>query len=314
MAIVLTFPGQGSQIVGMGRDLCESFPEARLVFEEVDHTLNQHLSDLMWNGPQEELTVTYNAQPALTAVSMAFIRVMEKNGLCFERDISYVAGHSLGEYTALCAAKAFSLSDTIRLVRSRGKSMQEAVPPGLGGMAAIIGLDDRAVEFACEQASKIGICQIANDNGGGQIVISGMQDAVKCAVDSCLGKGARRAVFLPVSAPFHSSLMDPVSKVMQNMLGDIQKQDPVVPVLPNVCASPVSDIDEISKLLVEQVTARVRWRETIQWFANHGMTHIYEIGSGKVLTGLAKRIDKSISAISVDKIENIDLALETIIG
>ncbi|XCE53154.1 ACP S-malonyltransferase [Candidatus Liberibacter asiaticus] len=314
MSTVLTFPGQGSQVIGMGRDLYDSFPEARLVFEEVDHTLNQNLSDLMWNGSQEELTATCNAQPALTAVSMAFIRVMEKNGLCVKRDISYVAGHSLGEYTALCAAKAFSLSDTIRLVRARGKSMQEAVPPGLGSMVAIIGLDDCVVDSICAQASRVGICEIANDNGGGQVVISGLQDAVKCAADTCLNKGAKRAVFLPVSAPFHSSLMTPVSKVMKWMLDSVTKQDPVVPILPNFCASPVSSIDEISRLLVEQVTGRVRWRETIQWFANHGVKSVYEVGSGKGLTGLAKRIDKSLSAVSISKVEDIDLALRSIVG
>ncbi|AKK20365.1 ACP S-malonyltransferase [Candidatus Liberibacter africanus] len=314
MSIVLTFPGQGSQVVGMGRDLCEAFPEARLVFEEVDNTLNENLSDLIWHGPQESLTATYNAQPALTAVSMAFIRVMEKNGLCVERDISYVAGHSLGEYTALCVAQAFSLSDTIRLVRARGKSMQEAMPPGLGSMAAIIGLDDSIVACICKKACKIGVCEIANDNGGGQIVISGLQDAVKWAVQDCLDKGARRAVLLPVSAAFHSSLMAPVSKVMKWMLDGVKKKDPIVPILPNLCASPVSNIDDISRLLVEQVMGSVRWRETIQWFADHGVKNIYEIGSGKVLTGIAKRIDKSVSAISVSKVEDIDLALRSIIG
>ncbi|MEG8099276.1 ACP S-malonyltransferase [Candidatus Liberibacter brunswickensis] len=314
MSTVLTFPGQGSQVIGMGRDLYEAFPESRLVFEEVDCTLSQNLSSLMWYGPQEELTATCNAQPALTAVSMAFIRVMEKNGLSIERDISYVAGHSLGEYTALCAARSFSLSDTIRLVRARGKSMQETVPPGLGGMAAIIGLDYCVVDSICAKASEIGVCEVANDNGGGQIVISGIKDAIKWAVDACIDKGARRAVVLPVSAPFHSSLMRPVSKVMKWMLDGIKKQDPIVPVLPNVCASPVSDINEISRLLVEQVSGRVRWRETVQSLVKHGAKNIYEVGSGKVLTGLAKRIDKSISAISVCKVEDIDSAIRSIIG
>ncbi|MBY7649549.1 MAG: [acyl-carrier-protein] S-malonyltransferase [Candidatus Liberibacter europaeus] len=314
MAIALTFPGQGSQIVGMGHELYKAFPEARLVFEEADHAINQNLSDLIWKGPQEVLTATCNAQPALAAVSMALIRVMEKGGLCIDRHVDYVAGHSLGEYTALCAAKSFSLSDTIRLVRERGKSMQEAVPQGLGAMAAIIGLDIAEVDAICTQHSAIGVCQIANDNGGNQIVISGLKDAVNYAVDSCLKRGAKRAVFLPVSAPFHSSLMLPAAQVMKSMLSQIQKKDPVVPILPNVCASPISDIGQISELLVNQVTCRVRWRETIQWFVDHGITSVYEIGSGKVLTGLARRIDKSISAISINSIEDIDVALRDIIG
>ncbi|MBL0849215.1 MAG: [acyl-carrier-protein] S-malonyltransferase [Candidatus Liberibacter ctenarytainae] len=314
MGIALTFPGQGSQIVGMGRDLCDFFPEARFVFEEVDHVLNQRLSDVIWNGPQEELTFTHNAQPALTAISMAFIRVMEKNGLCIERDVDYVAGHSLGEYTALCAAKAFSLSDTIRLVRARGESMQKAVPQGLGTMAAIIGLDYSVVDAVCEQASAMGVCQIANDNGGNQVVISGVKDAVQQAADSCLEKGAKRAVFLPVSAPFHSSLMAPVSEVMARMLGEVQKNDPLIPVVSNVLASPVSDIAQISQLLVAQVTGRVRWRETVQWFVDNDIRDIYEVGSGKVLTGLAKRINKSISAVSISTIEDVDVALRAIIG
>lgn len=314
MAMVLTFPGQGSQISGMGYELYKAFPEARLVFEEVDHALDHNLSDIMWHGSQEVLTYTYNAQPALTAVSIALIRIMEKGGLCINKHIDYVAGHSLGEYTALCAARAFSLTDTIRLVRARGKSMQEAVPEGMGGMAAIIGLDVSVVDNICEQAARIGICQIANDNGGNQLVISGLKDAVHWATDYCLEKGARRAVFLPVSAPFHSSLMAPAAEVMEEMLGVINKSNPIVPILPNVCASPISDIDQISKFLVHQVTGRVRWRETVQWFLDHGATSIYEVGSGKVLTGLARRIDKSISAISISSIEDIDKALRSIIG
>ncbi|AHA28228.1 ACP S-malonyltransferase [Candidatus Liberibacter americanus] len=314
MVMVLTFPGQGSQILGMGYELYKAFPEARLVFEEVDHALDHKLSDIMWNGPQEDLTATHNAQPALTAVSMALIRIMEKGGLCIDKHIDYVAGHSLGEYTALCAARAFSLADTIRLVRERGKSMQESVPEGLGGMAAIIGLDVSVVENICDHASRIGACQIANDNGGNQLVISGLKDAVKWAADSCLEKGASRAVFLNVSAPFHSSLMSPAAEVMERMLSVINKSDPIVPILPNVCASPFSDIDKISKFLVRQVTGRVRWRETIQWLLDHGATSIYEVGSGKVLTGLAKRIDRSISAVSISSIEDIDKALRFIIG
>ncbi|MBA5724204.1 ACP S-malonyltransferase [Candidatus Liberibacter sp.] len=314
MAIALTFPGQGSQIVGMGRDLYEAFPEARLVFEEVDNTLNQNLSDVIWNGPHEELTSTYNAQPALMAVSMAFIRVMERGGLCIKRDVSYVAGHSLGEYTALCAAKAFSLSDAARLLRSRGKSMQGSVLHGSGIMVAIIGLDASVVDVICKEASVDGVCQIANDNGGGQVVISGLKHVVERAVQSCLEKGARRAIVLPVSAPFHSSLMAPAAEVMKEMLSEATRRNPIVPLLPNVRAIPVSDIDEISRLLVEQVTEKVRWNETIKWFVANDVLDIYEIGSGKVLTGLARRIDKSISAMSVSTIEDIDMALRAIIG
>ncbi|WP_037080778.1 ACP S-malonyltransferase [Neorhizobium vignae] len=312
--IAFTFPGQGSQAVGMGKDLAEAFPEARAVFDEVDEALGQKLSDVMWNGPEETLTLTANAQPALMAVSVAAIRVMEARGLKLADKVAFVAGHSLGEYSALCAAGTFSLADTARLLRIRGDAMQSAVPVGQGAMAAIIGLEHGDVDAICAEARDAGVCQIANDNGGGQLVISGSKAAVEKAAALATEKGAKRAIMLPVSAPFHSDLMAPAADAMRHALDKVEKNNPVVPVVANVRAMPVYDADEIARLLVTQVTGQVRWRETVEWFGANGVITLYEIGSGKVLTGLARRIDKNISGIAVNTPADIEAALAAILG
>lgn len=313
-SIAFTFPGQGSQAVGMGKELADNFAEARAVFEEVDEALGQKLSDIMWNGPEETLTLTANAQPALMAVSIATMRVLEARGLNLAEKVAYVAGHSLGEYSALCAAGTFSVSDTAKLLRIRGDAMQSAVPVGQGAMAAIIGLEHGDVEAICAEAKAEGVCQIANDNGGGQLVISGSKGAVEKAAALATEKGAKRAIMLPVSAPFHSDLMAPAADAMRHALAKVEKKNPVVPVIANVRAAPVSDADEIAQLLVTQVTGQVRWRETVEWFGANGITTLYEIGSGKVLTGLARRIDKNISGVAVNTPADIDAAIAAIIG
>ncbi|TAX71351.1 [acyl-carrier-protein] S-malonyltransferase [Rhizobium leguminosarum] len=314
MTIAFTFPGQGSQAVGMGKDLAENFAEARAVFQEVDEALGEKLSDVMFNGPEDTLTLTANAQPALMAVSIAVVCVLEAKGLDLKSKVAYVAGHSLGEYSALCAAGTFSLADTARLLRIRGNAMQAAVPVGVGAMAAIIGLEHADVIAVCEAAAAIGACQIANDNGGGQIVISGEKAAVEKAAGLATDKGAKRAILLPVSAPFHSTLMAPAADAMREALAKVAKSDPVVPVIANVRAAPVSSADEIPNLLVEQVTGQVRWRETVEWFAGNGVTTLYELGSGKVLTGLARRIDKTINGISVNGPADIDAAVAALMA
>ncbi|WP_029618455.1 ACP S-malonyltransferase [Pseudorhizobium marinum] len=314
MTIAFTFPGQGSQAVGMGKDLADAYPEARAVFDEVDDALGQKLSDIIWNGPEETLTLTANAQPALMAVSIAAIRVMEARGLNLADKVSYVAGHSLGEYSALCAAGMFSLADTARLLRIRGDAMQSAVAVGEGAMAAIIGLEHADVEAVCHEAAGAGVCQIANDNGGGQLVISGSKAAVEKAAALATEKGAKRAIMLPVSAPFHSALMAPAADAMRHALAQVEKHNPVVPVIANVRAAPVTDAGEIADLLVSQVTGQVRWRETVEWFAANGVTSLYEIGAGKVLTGLARRIDKNLSGTAVNSPADIEAALATILG
>ncbi|PYE88529.1 ACP S-malonyltransferase [Phyllobacterium leguminum] len=308
MAVAFTFPGQGSQAVGMGKALAENFAEARAVFDEVDEALGEKLSATMFEGPEETLTLTANAQPALMAVSMAVIRVLEANGFSLKDKVAYVAGHSLGEYSALCAAGTFSLADTARLLRIRGNAMQRAVPVGEGAMAAIIGLEHGDVQAICEAASLEGICQIANDNGGGQIVISGTKPAVEKAAALATERGAKRAIMLPVSAPFHSALMAPAAEAMREALANVKKNDPVVPLIANVRAAPVTDANEIAGLLVEQVTGQVRWRETVEWFAANGVTTLYEIGSGKVLTGLARRISKEMTGTAVGTAEEIEAA------
>ncbi len=299
MSIAFTFPGQGSQAVGMGKDLADAYPEARAVFDEVDEALAQKLSRLIWEGPEDELTLTANAQPALMAVSLAAIRVLEARGLVLKDRIAYVAGHSLGEYSALAAAGTFSIADTARLLRIRGNAMQAAVPVGEGAMAAIIGLEQADVEAACAEAGQGSVCQIANDNGGGQLVISGAKPAVEIAARLCTEKGAKRALMLPVSAPFHSALMQPAAEAMREALAGVEKHAPSVPVVANVTVSPLTDPEDIAARLVEQVTGRVRWRETVEWFAANGVTTLYEIGSGKVLSGLARRIDRGIATVNV---------------
>lgn len=312
MVAAFTFPGQGSQIVGMGKTLSQQFAEARAVFEEVDDALGQKLSTIMFEGPEDTLTLTANAQPALMAVSMAVLRVMEAQGLNLKEKVAFVAGHSLGEYSALCAAGTFSLADTARLLRIRGEAMQDAVGVGEGAMAAIIGLDEATVEEICSSVLGEGVCQIANDNGGGQLVISGETNAINAACKIASEKGAKRAIILPVSAPFHSSLMQPAADAMKEALLDVNKNAPVVPLIPNVTVEPESDPQHIIELLVHQVTGRVRWRETIEWFAQNGVDTLFEIGSGKVLSGLARRINKDINGLTVGSSEEIETALKAL--
>ncbi|MER8413836.1 MULTISPECIES: ACP S-malonyltransferase [unclassified Mesorhizobium] len=309
MAVAFTFPGQGSQAVGMGKDLADAFPEARRVFQEVDDALGENLSKLIWEGPEEALTLTANAQPALMAVSLAVVRALESRGFSLKGKVTYVAGHSLGEYSALAAAGFVSVADAARLLRIRGNAMQAAVPAGEGAMAAIIGLEQADVEAACTEASKGSVCQIANDNGGGQLVISGTKAAVELAAKLCTEKGAKRALMLQVSAPFHSALMAPAADVMREALAGVTKNSPVVPVLSNVTVSPTSDPDEIARRLVEQITGRVRWRETVEWFGANGITTLYEIGAGKVLSGLARRINRDIATASVGSAAEVEAAL-----
>ncbi|MBI0176407.1 ACP S-malonyltransferase [Bartonella apis] len=312
MVCAFTFPGQGSQTVGMGKALSEQFSEARSVFEEVDDALGEKLSSVMFEGPEDVLTLTANAQPALMAVSMAVIRVLEKNGLDLKNKVSFVAGHSLGEYSALCAAGTFSLADTARLLRIRGNAMQEAVAVGEGAMAAIIGLEENIVAEICSSVLGEGVCEIANDNGGGQLVISGATKAVNAAVKLATEKGAKRAILLSVSAPFHSSLMQPAAEAMHDALLDVNKLAPSVPVVPNISVKPETDPDKIIELLVRQVTGRVRWRETVEWFAAHNVDTLFEIGSGKVLTGLARRIDRNLTGLTVGTADEIENALKAL--
>jgi [acyl-carrier-protein] S-malonyltransferase len=314
MGVAFTFPGQGSQTIGMGKDLADAFPEARAVFEEVDEALEQKLSSVMWDGSVEELTLTANAQPALMAVSIAVLRVMEQRGFVLPNKVSYVAGHSLGEYSALCAAGSISLADTARLLRIRGNAMQAAVPVGLGAMAAIIGLEHDAVESICKAASAEGPVQIANDNGGGQLVISGAKAPVEKAAALATEKGAKRAILLPVSAPFHSTLMAPAAEEMRAALASVEMKNPIVPLIANVRAAPVSNADEIRDLLVEQVTGQVRWRETVEWFGANAVSVLYEIGAGKVLTGLVRRIDKNITGTAVNSPADIEAAMTALLA
>lgn len=307
MTQAFVFPGQGSQAVGMGRALAEAYPEARAVFAAVDNALGQKLSDLMWDGPEDELTLTENAQPALMAVSMAALRVLEERGLVLADSASHVAGHSLGEYTALTAAGALQLEDTARLLKLRGQAMQRAVPVGVGAMAALLGLDFEAVaEIAEEAATGDEICAAANDNANGQVVISGHAAAVARACDFAKERGAKRAMELPVSAPFHCGLMQPAADEMQAALAETTINAPCVPLIANVTAQAVSDGDTIRDLLVQQVTGSVRWRESMIWAADNGVTELVEIGSGKVLTGIAKRIDGRLAAKALNTPEDID--------
>ena len=309
MATAFTFPGQGSQSVGMGKELAEAFPEARRVFEEVDEALGERLSALIWEGPEDQLTLTANAQPALMAVSLAAVEALKSRGFSLEGKVSYVAGHSLGEYSALAAAGFVSIADAARLLRIRGNAMQSAVPVGEGAMAAIIGLEQDQVEAACAEAAQGAVCQIANDNGGGQLVISGSKAAVERAAKICSDKGARRALMLQVSAPFHSALMQPAAEAMREALAGVRKHAPVVPVVSNVSVSPSTDPETIAARLVEQVTGQVRWRETVEWFGANGVTTLYEVGAGKVLSGLARRINREIAVASIGTPAEVDAAL-----
>ncbi|MCV3240171.1 ACP S-malonyltransferase [Mesorhizobium sp. ZC-5] len=309
MAIAFTFPGQGSQAVGMGKDLAEAFPEARAVFQEVDDALGENLSKVMWEGPEETLTLTANAQPALMAVSLAALRALEARGFVLKDKVAYVAGHSLGEYSALAAAGMFSVADAARLLRIRGNAMQAAVPAGEGAMAAVLGLEQADVEAACAEAARQSPCQIANDNGGGQLVISGAKAGVDHAGRICTEKGAKRVIMLSVSAPFHSELMAPAAEIMRNALAEVKKQAPLVPVVANVVVKPLTDVEEIVARLVEQVTGRVRWRETVEWFGQNGVTTLYEVGSGKVLSGLARRINRDIATSAINTPSDVEAAL-----
>ena len=312
MALAVTFPGQGSQAVGMGKALADAYPEARAVFAEVDDALGQELSAIMWEGPEETLTLTANAQPALMAVSIAVIRVLEAKGFSLADEAKFVAGHSLGEYSALCAAGTFSLADAAKLLRIRGDAMQAAVPVGQGAMAAIIGLEQPEVEEICAAAAGSGVCQIANDNGGGQLVISGSKAEVESACELAKEKGAKRALPLPVSAPFHSALMQPAADRMAQALAEVAANAPAVPLVANVLASATSDPQQIVAKLVEQVTGQVRWRESVEYMAANGVTTLLEAGSGKVLTGLARRINRDLSGVAADAPDDIDAALEAI--
>ena len=306
MTTAFIFPGQGSQAVGMGRSLAEAFPVARAVFDEVDEALSQKLSTLMWDGPAEELTLTANAQPALMAVSLAVVRALEAEaGLDLARDAAFVAGHSLGEYSALAAAGTFSISDAARLLRIRGNAMQQAVPAGQGAMAALLGAElDLAREIAAE-AAQGEVCEAANDNGGGQVVLSGAKAAVERAIALSSTRGVKRAVLLPVSAPFHCALMQPAADAMAEALAKVAMRAPVVPVVANVGAAPLSDPDAIRKSLVAQVTGTVRWRECVSAMAAAGVTDFVEAGSGKVLAGLVKRIVPGTAPISIGTAEDV---------
>ncbi|WP_201860356.1 ACP S-malonyltransferase [Microvirga soli] len=300
------FPGQGSQTVGMGKALAEAFPQAKAVFDEVDEALSQKLSTLMWEGPAEELTLTANTQPALMAVSLAAIRVLEAEaGLDLKQHAAFVAGHSLGEYSALAAAGSLSISDTARLLRIRGNAMQNAVPVGQGAMAALLGLEyDAALEVARE-AAETEVCDAANDNGGAQVVVSGHKSAVERAVAIAQTKGAKRAVMLAVSAPFHCALMQPAADAMREALDRVTVNAPVIPVVANVEAAPITDPSAIRNALVRQVTGTVRWRESVAFMAAQGVDSFYEVGSGKVLTGLVKRIAAGASSAAIGTPEDI---------
>jgi [acyl-carrier-protein] S-malonyltransferase len=306
MTRALLFPGQGSQTVGMGKALAENFPQARAVFEEVDDALLQRLSRVMWDGPADELTRTANAQPALMAVSLAVVRVLEAEaGLEVRRDAAFVAGHSLGEYSALAAAGSLELADTARLLRLRGEAMQDAVPVGAGAMAALLGLDADAAGEVAREAAMGDVCNVANDNGAGQVVVSGHKAAVERAVSLAQERGAKRAVMLAVSAPFHCTLMAPAAEAMREALGTVGLAAPVAPVVANVEARPVDEPDAIREALVRQVTGTVRWRESVAFMAEQGVEAFYELGAGKVLTGLVKRIAAGASATAVGAPEDV---------
>ena len=300
MSLAFIFPGQGSQTVGMGRGLADAFPAARLVFEEVDEALGEALTKVIWEGPAETLMLTENAQPGLMAVSLAAMRVLETEaGVDLARDARFVAGHSLGEYSALAAAGALGIGDTARLLRIRGRAMQKAVPVGTGAMAALLGLDFEQAVTVASEAAEDQVCQAANDNGGGQVVVSGDKAAVERAVDIAKGKGARRAMMLPVSAPFHCSLMQPAADAMAAALAGVTVKSPVVPVVVNVLAKPIRDPSDIVGALVAQVTGTVRWRDSISFMADAGVTRFCEVGAGKVLSGLVKRIAEGAIGVSV---------------
>jgi [acyl-carrier-protein] S-malonyltransferase len=298
MTRAFLFPGQGAQTIGMGKALADEYPAAKAVFDAVDEALGEKLSALIWEGEQDELTLTRNAQPALMATSMAAMAALEAEGVTIEA-ASYVAGHSLGEYSALCAAGSLSLSDTARLLRTRGEAMQSAVPVGEGAMAALLGLDFETAMRVATAAAEGYVCQAANDNDPGQVVVSGHREAVERAVEIAKGQGAKRAVMLPVSAPFHCELMEPAAEAMAEALSHVDLNAPRVPVVPNVVAAAESSATLLRNHLVDQVTGSVRWRESVMWMAAHGVTETWEIGAGKALTGMVRRIDRALATRQV---------------
>lgn len=311
MSIAFVFPGQGSQAVGMGKSLADNFASAKAVFDEVDAALGQKLSDLMWNGPEDQLTLTENAQPALMAVSLAAMRVLEvEHGVTVANTASCVAGHSLGEYSALAAAGTFTVADAARLLKIRGRAMQLATPVGTGAMAALLGLDFKTASAVAAEAAQGDVCQAANDNSDGQVVISGHKAAVERALDIAKAKGAKRAIVLPVSAPFHCALMQPAADAMAEALAKAEMKDPVVPLFANVMAAPLTDAATIRQKLVEQVTGTVRWRECVFAMSDFGVHTFVEIGNGKVLTGLAKKNAPEARAIGVSSADDMVAAVE----
>jgi [acyl-carrier-protein] S-malonyltransferase len=307
MSIAFIFPGQGSQAVGMGAELAKAYASARAVFDEVDAALSQNLSRLMWEGPEAELTLTENAQPALMAVSLAAMRVLGEKGFQLPASVAYVAGHSLGEYSALAASGALSLADTARLLKTRGRAMQQAVPVGEGAMAALLGADLAQAQELAKAAAEGEACEAANDNAPGQVVISGAKRAIERAVSLAPKFGARRAVLLPVSAPFHCVLMQPAAEAMREALSQVRIDPPAVPLIANVLATPISDPEIIRARLVEQITGMVRWRETMLYLKANGVGIVYEVGAGRVLTGIARRFE-GIEARSAGTPEELETA------
>jgi len=312
MTRAFVFPGQGSQAVGMGRELAEQFADARAVFQEVDEALGQNLSSLIFEGPESELTLTENAQPALMAVSLAVLRVLEvQGGLDLARAAVFVAGHSLGEYSALAAARSFAVADAARLLKRRGQAMQRAAPVGAGAMAALLGLELAAAREVAADARQGQVCDAANDNAAGQVVVSGDKAAVERAIALAAARGARRSILLPVSAPFHCGLMAPAAAVMRAALAEVSIAPPIVPLVANVTAAAEREPDTIRRLLVEQVTGLVRWRESVLFMKEAGVTSLVEIGAGKVLSGLAKRIDRDVTAVSIQSPADIEAFLHS---
>ena len=305
------FPGQGAQTIGMGRDLADTYPDAKAIFDEVDDALGEKLSTLIWEGEQDTLTLTQNAQPALMATSLAVMAALKSEGVGVDA-ASFVAGHSLGEYSALAAAGAISVSDTARLLRARGLAMQEAVPVGVGAMAALLGLDFETVQAVAAEAAGDEVCQAANDNDPGQVVVSGHKAAVERAVELAKERGAKRAVLLPVSAPFHCALMEPAAEAMAVALDSVEIQRPSVPLVANVRANAESDPTTIRSLLVEQVTGSVRWRESVSYMGAQGVTEIWEVGAGKALSGMIRRINRDIATRAIGTAADVKAAADAL--